>query len=51
MLPREASQAFAQDLLPTLLALPNRQTAPVWQRATDLYKKKAMEASNQSSNL
>ncbi|KAJ9078197.1 Saccharopine dehydrogenase [Entomophthora muscae] len=51
MLPREASQAFARDLLPTLLALPNRQTAPVWQRATDLYKKKAMEASNQSSNL
>ncbi|KAI0242061.1 Saccharopine dehydrogenase [Massospora cicadina] len=44
MLPREASQAFAKDLLPTLLALPNRQTSPIWQRATDLFKKKALEA-------
>ncbi|KAJ2342200.1 Saccharopine dehydrogenase, partial [Coemansia sp. RSA 2618] len=40
MLPREASNQFSADLLPTLLQLPERATAPVWTRAEDLYNEK-----------
>ncbi|KAJ2713529.1 Saccharopine dehydrogenase, partial [Coemansia spiralis] len=40
MLPREASNQFALDLLPTLLQLPSRATAPVWTRAKKLYEDK-----------
>ncbi|CCE82762.1 Piso0_002506 [Millerozyma farinosa CBS 7064] len=39
MLPREASESFSKDLLPTLLELPNRSTAPVWVRAKQLFDK------------
>lgn len=37
LLPREASEFFANDLLPSLLQLPNRDTAPVWVRAKNLF--------------
>ncbi|KAI8320308.1 Formate/glycerate dehydrogenase catalytic domain-like protein [Martensiomyces pterosporus] len=40
MLPREASNQFAADLLPTLLALPERATASVWTRAEALFHEK-----------
>lgn len=39
LLPREASEFFAKDLLPSLLELPNRQTSPVWTRAKALFDK------------
>lgn len=39
LLPREASESFAGDLLPTLLQLPDRQNAPVWVRAKQLFDK------------
>lgn len=37
LLPREASEAFSLALLPSLLQLPNRDTAPVWTRAKKLF--------------
>ncbi|ORX65977.1 Formate/glycerate dehydrogenase catalytic domain-like protein [Linderina pennispora] len=40
MLPREASNQFATDLLPTLMQLPERDTAPVWTGAEALYNEK-----------
>lgn len=39
LLPREASEFFAKDLMPSLLELPNRATAPVWVRAKQLFDK------------
>lgn len=39
LVPREASEFFANDLLPTLLQLPERHTAPVWVRAKQLFDK------------
>lgn len=39
MLPREASESFSKDLLPTLLELPNRKTSPVWVRAKQVFDK------------
>lgn len=39
LVPREASETFAKDLLPTLLQLPDRNTAPVYQRAKQLFEK------------
>lgn len=44
LLPREASEAFSNDLLPTLLQLPDRQNARVWKEAEDLFNKKRDEA-------
>ena len=38
LLPRESSEFFARDLLPSLKQLPNKATAPVWKKAEDLYK-------------
>ncbi|KAJ2468396.1 Saccharopine dehydrogenase [Coemansia sp. RSA 2322] len=40
MLPRESSNQFALDLLPTLQQLPNRSAAPVWTRAEKLFHDK-----------
>ncbi|KAI9277762.1 hypothetical protein BY458DRAFT_432790 [Sporodiniella umbellata] len=40
LLPRESSNLFSQDLLPTLLALKDRQQSPVWSGAETLYKQK-----------
>lgn len=39
LLPREASESFSKDLMPSLLDLPNRHTAPVWTRAKQLFDK------------
>jgi len=44
LLPREASEQFSSDLLPSLLEFPNRQTARVWTDAEKLYRKKLAEA-------
>ncbi|KAH8899375.1 Formate/glycerate dehydrogenase catalytic domain-like protein [Thozetella sp. PMI_491] len=40
LLPREASEGFANDLLPTLLTLKDRGNAPVWERAEKLFQEK-----------
>lgn len=37
LLPREASEFFSRDLLPSLKQLPERDTAPVWVRAKKLF--------------
>lgn len=37
LLPREASEAYSEALLPSLLQLPNRANAPVWVRARELF--------------
>ncbi|OWB57956.1 hypothetical protein B5S28_g3940 [[Candida] boidinii] len=39
LLPREASEFFVRDLLPSLKELPNRKTAPVWSKAKALFDK------------
>lgn len=44
LLPRESSEAFSHDLLPTLLQLPDRQNARVWKEAEALFLKKRDEA-------
>jgi hypothetical protein len=43
-LPREASEQFSKDLIPSLLQLPERQSAKVWTQAEDLFHKKMREA-------
>ncbi|KAI3657101.1 hypothetical protein MP638_005850 [Amoeboaphelidium occidentale] len=43
MLPRESSEQFCKDLLPSLLELKDRANSKVWIRAEDLYKKKVTE--------
>ncbi|KAJ3328516.1 Saccharopine dehydrogenase [Kappamyces sp. JEL0680] len=40
LLPREASEMFAKDLLPSLLALKNRQQSSVWADAEKLFHEK-----------
>ncbi|KAL8759733.1 MAG: hypothetical protein Q9199_000539 [Rusavskia elegans] len=40
LLPREASEAFSNALLPSLLELSNAENAPVWQEARKLFEKK-----------
>lgn len=42
LLPREASEAFSQDLLPSLLQLKDRKTARVWTQAEKLFTDKVM---------
>lgn len=44
LLPREASEQFSSDLLPSLLQFPDRKTAPVWVQAEKLFKEKLAEA-------
>jgi len=39
-LPRESSEAFSEALLPSLLALKDRQSTPVWQGAEKLFQEK-----------
>ncbi|AQZ18854.1 LYS1 (YIR034C) [Zygosaccharomyces parabailii] len=39
LLPREASEFFVRDLLPSLELLPQRDTAPVWVRARKLFER------------
>ncbi|KAM7202406.1 hypothetical protein V8F33_002814 [Rhypophila sp. PSN 637] len=40
LLPREASEAFSHDLLPSLLTLNDWQNSPVWARAKKLFDEK-----------
>ncbi|KAK4162170.1 hypothetical protein QBC43DRAFT_242240 [Cladorrhinum sp. PSN259] len=40
LLPREASEAFSNDLLPSLLTLNDWQNSPVWARARKLFDEK-----------
>lgn len=40
LLPREASEDFCRDLLPSLLLLDRRQEAPVWVGAEKLFREK-----------
>ena len=40
LLPREASEAFSADLLPSLLQLKDRETARVWKEAKKLFDEK-----------
>jgi saccharopine dehydrogenase (NAD+, L-lysine-forming) len=44
LLPREASEQFSADLLPSLLEFPDREHARVWVDAKKLYEKKVAEA-------
>jgi saccharopine dehydrogenase (NAD+, L-lysine-forming) len=44
LLPREASEQFSSDLLPSLLELPQRHSARVWTDAEILFKKNLAEA-------
>ncbi|KAH9004320.1 saccharopine dehydrogenase [Lactarius hatsudake] len=44
LLPREASEQFSADLLPSLLEFPDRENARVWVDAKKLYEKKLAEA-------
>jgi len=46
LLPREASEQFSSDLLPSLLEFPNRKTAQTWTEAEKLYRDKVMQAVN-----
>lgn len=39
-LPRESSEAFSSNLLPSLLALKDRDSTPVWQGAEKLFQEK-----------
>ena len=43
LLPREASEAFSGDLVPSLLELKNRQGSRVWQDAEKLFQQKCQE--------
>jgi saccharopine dehydrogenase (NAD+, L-lysine-forming) len=40
LLPREASEAFSADLLPSLLGLKDWQNVRVWQQAEKLFQEK-----------
>ena len=44
LLPREASEQFSSDLLPSLLEFPNREKASTWVQANELYKKNLADA-------
>lgn len=44
LLPREASEQFSSDLLPSLLQFPSRETAKVWTEAEGLFRGKLKEA-------
>lgn len=44
LLPREASEQFSNDLLPSLLQLPQRREARVWLDAEQLFRTKLAEA-------
>jgi saccharopine dehydrogenase (NAD+, L-lysine-forming) len=47
LLPREASEQFSADLLPSLLEFPDREHARVWRDAKRLYEEKLAEAVKQ----
>lgn len=43
LLPREASEAFSKQLLPSLLELERRKENDVWQRAEKVFQEKVAE--------
>ncbi|KAF4605402.1 Saccharopine dehydrogenase [Pleurotus pulmonarius] len=49
LLPREASEQFSADLLPSLLEFPKRSEARVWTDAEKLFKEKLAEAVQEQS--
>lgn len=51
LLPREASEQFSKDLLPSLLQLPQRAEAPVWVNAEKLFRQKLAEAAEEDEKL
>lgn len=51
LLPREASEQFSTDLLPSLLQLPQRAEAPVWVNAEKLFRQKLAEAAEEDKRL
>ena len=46
LLPREASEAFCKDLMPTLLSLKDRANSSVWQRAEKLFREKLADSTS-----
>jgi saccharopine dehydrogenase (NAD+, L-lysine-forming) len=44
LLPREASEQFSADLLPSLVEFPDREHARVWTDAKQLFVEKLAEA-------
>ncbi|EJT99872.1 saccharopine dehydrogenase [Dacryopinax primogenitus] len=47
LLPREASEQFSRDLLPSLKQLPTKSEAKIWKEAEVLYRRKVAEALSQ----
>jgi len=50
LLPREASEQFSGDLLPSLLEFPSRKTSLVWVQAEELFKEKVAEAGSEEES-
>lgn len=48
LLPREASEAFSADLLPSLLGLKDWKNVRVWQQAEKLFQNKVATLPNQA---
>ncbi|CCK71433.1 saccharopine dehydrogenase KNAG_0H00170 [Huiozyma naganishii CBS 8797] len=48
LLPREASESFVRDLLPSLKDLPNRRVSPVWVKAERLFNRHCARAERSS---
>jgi saccharopine dehydrogenase (NAD+, L-lysine-forming) len=44
LLPRESSEQFSHDLLPSLLGFPQRDAARVWTDAEKLFQEKLADA-------
>ncbi|WVR06239.1 hypothetical protein IAU60_003269 [Kwoniella sp. DSM 27419] len=51
LLPREASEQFSADLLPSLLKFPQRASEPVWTNAEKLFRQKLEEARVEDEKL
>lgn len=49
LLPREASETYSDDLLPSLLQLDHRDTAPVWANAKKIYEHHCARLSSEKS--
>jgi saccharopine dehydrogenase (NAD+, L-lysine-forming) len=49
--PRESSEQFSKDLLPSLLQFPQRDSAKVWTNAEELFNTKAAEAVEEDARL
>lgn len=51
LLPREASEDFCRDLLPSLLLLDKRHEAPVWVGAEKLFREKVETLDNEEKGM